>query len=308
MKRWTTADIPPQTGKLAVVTGANSGVGFQAARELARAGAEVILACRNPQKAAAAQRTILAELPNAQLEVAPLNLASLASIRAFAEKILNRHCCLDLLVNNAGVMALPDRQLTADGFELQFGTNHLGHFALTGLLLPAILTAPAPRIVTVSSIAHRGGTIRFEDLQWARGYKPWPAYRQSKLANLYFAFELDRKLRTTHPNVASIAVHPGVASTNLFHAGPGQKKNLAGIVAPMLIAIIGQSDAQGALPTLYGATAPQARSGRFYGSNGFREMRGYPVEVRAEAPAYDEAIADHLWNISEELTNVHYAF
>jgi NAD(P)-dependent dehydrogenase (short-subunit alcohol dehydrogenase family) len=308
MKRWTTADLPPQTGKLAVITGANSGVGFHAALELARAGAEVILACRNPQKAAAAQRRILAELPDAHIEAAELNLASLTSIRAFAEKFLAQQRKLDLLINNAGVMALPDRQLTADGFELQFGTNHLGHFALTGLLLPSIFTAPAPRIVTVSSIAHRGGTIRFEDLQWARGYNPWPAYRQSKLANLYFAFELDRKLRTTHPNVASIAVHPGVANTNLFHAGPGQKKNLAGILAPIFISIIGQSDAQGALPTLYGATAPQALSGRFYGSNGFREMRGYPVEVRAQAQAYDEAVASHLWNISEDLTGVHYAF
>jgi NAD(P)-dependent dehydrogenase (short-subunit alcohol dehydrogenase family) len=308
MKHWTSADIPPQPGKLALVTGANSGVGFHAALELARAGAQVILACRNLDKANAARQRILAEVPAAQLEPAALDLASLTSIRAFTQTFLAQPRSLDLLVNNAGVMALPTRQLTADGFELQIGTNHLGHFALTGLLLPAIFNAPSPRIVNVSSIAHRGGSIRFDDLHWTHGYKPWPAYRQSKLANLYFTFELDRRLRSTHPNVAAIAVHPGVAKTNLFAAGPGQKKNLEGILAPLVIAIIAQSEQQGALPTLYGATAPQAKSGRFYGPHGFREMRGYPIEVRAEAPAYDEAIAARLWNLSEELTSVHYQF
>jgi NAD(P)-dependent dehydrogenase (short-subunit alcohol dehydrogenase family) len=308
MKHWTATDIPPQTGKVALVTGANSGVGFHAALELARAGAQVILACRNLDKANAARQRILTEVPDALLEPAVIDLASLASIRSFAEKFLAQHRGLDLLINNAGVMALPTRQLTADGFELQIGTNHLGHFALTGRLLPAIFTAFAPRIVTVSSIAHRGGKIRFNDLQWTQGYKPWPAYRQSKLANLYFAFELDRKLRTTHPNVASIAVHPGVAKTNLVAAGPGQKKDLQGIMAPIFISLIGQSEAQGALPTLYAATSPQAQSGHFYGSGGFREIRGYPIEVHAEAQAYDEAVAAKLWNVSEELTGVHYRF
>jgi len=308
MRHWTIADIPQQTGKLAVITGANSGIGFHTALELARAGAEVVLACRNLQKAESARQRILTDIPDAQLQPAALDLASLASIHTFAEKFLAKQHSLDLLINNAGVMALPTRQLTADGFELQFGTNHLGHFALTGLLLPAILTAPASRIVTVSSIAHRGGRIRFNDLQWTQGYQPWPAYRQSKLANLYFAFELDRKLRSTHPNVASIAVHPGVAKTNLFAAGPGQRKDFQGIMAPIFISLIGQSEAQGALPTLYAATAPQALSGHFYGSGGFRQVRGYPVEVRAEAQAYDEAIAAQLWNVSEELTGVHYAF
>ena len=308
MSHWTAGDIPAQPGKLAVITGANSGVGFHAALELARAAAQVILACRNLDKAEAARRRILAQVPDAQVETALLDLASLASVRAFADKFLAQQRSLDLLINNAGVMALPTRQVTPDGFEMQFGTNHLGHFALTGLLLPAIFAAPAPRIVTVSSIAHRGGHIRFNDLQWTRGYKPWPAYRQSKLANLYFAFELARRLRTAHPSVASIAVHPGVATTNLFAAGPGQKKNLAGILAPIVISIIGQSDAQGALPTLYGATAPQVQSGHFYGSGGFRQMRGYPVEVRAETPAYDEAIAAQLWQVSEDLTRVQYSF
>jgi NAD(P)-dependent dehydrogenase (short-subunit alcohol dehydrogenase family) len=308
MYRWTIADIPPQPGKLALVTGANSGVGFHAALELARAGAQVILGCRSLSKANAARDRILAEVPAAQLEPAAIDLASLASIRTFAEKFLAQHRSLDLLINNAGIMALPTRQLTADGFELQIGTNHLGHFALTGLLLPAIITAPSARIVTVSSIAHRGGRIRFDDLNWTHDYKPWPAYRQTKLANLYFAFELDRRLRATHPNVASIAVHPGVSKTNLFAAGPGQKKNLEGLLAPFFISIIGQSEEQGALPTLYGATAPEALSGHFYGPHGFREMRGYPVEVTPESQAYDESAATRLWNLSEELTGVHYAF
>jgi len=308
MHRWTTADIPPQPGKLALVTGANSGVGFHAALELARAGAQVILGCRNLAKANAARDRILAAVPAAQLEPAAIDLGSLASIRAFAQAFLTQQRSLDLLINNAGVMALPTRQLTVDGFELQIGTNHLGHFALTGLLLPAIITSPSARIVTVSSIAHRGGRIRFDDLNWTRDYKPWPAYRQTKLANLYFAFELDRRLRATHPNVASIAVHPGVSRTNLFAAGPGQKKNLPGLLAPFFISIIGQSEQQGALPTLYGATSPEARSGHFYGPHGFREMRGYPVEVIPEAQAYDESAAARLWTISEDLTQVHYKF
>lgn len=308
MNSWTPADIPAQAGKLALITGANSGVGFRAAIGLARAGARVMLGCRSRDKATAARLRILAQVPDAQLEPAILDLSSLASIRAFAQTFHAQQRPLDLLINNAGVMALPTRQLTADGFEMQIGTNHLGHFALTGLLLPAVLAAPSARIVTVSSIAHRGGRIRFDDLNWARDYKPWPAYRQSKLANLYFAFELDRRLQATHPTVASIAVHPGVARTNLFAAGPGQKKDLPGLLAPFFISIIGQSERQGALPTLYGATAPEARSGHFYGPHGFREMRGYPVEVTPEAQAYDESAATRLWTISEDLTNVHYQF
>ena len=308
MKHWSAADIPPQRGKLVLVTGANSGIGFHAAKELARAGAHVILACRNAQKANDAKHRILSEIPSAHLEVAELNLASLASVRDFAVAFIGQRRNLDLLINNAGIMALPDRQLTADGFELQFGTNHLGHFALTGLVLPALLSAGQARIITVSSIAHRGGKIRFDDLQWNRGYKPWPAYRQSKLANLYFSFELDRKLRAAHAQAASIAVHPGISRTNLFHAGPGQKKNFMGTIAPVFAGLIAQSDAQGALPTLYGATAPEAQSGKFYGPNGFREIRGYPVEVKAETQAYDPVIAARLWHASEELTGVHYPF
>ena len=307
MAGWTQADVPEQTGRVFVVTGANSGIGLEAARVLAARGATVVMACRDVKKGEEAAASIRATTPGAKLEVAALDLASLASVRAFAEQVTRAHPAIDVLVNNAGVMAVP-RRTTADGFELQLGTNHLGHFALTGLLLPAIIAAPAARIVTVSSIAHRGGSIRLHDLNWTRDYKPWPAYRQSKLANLFFAFELARRLQATHPKVASIAVHPGVARTNLFAAGPGQKKDLPGLLAPLVISIVGQSDRQGALPTLYGATAPEARSGRFYGPHGFREMRGYPVEVTPESQAYDEPTAASLWTISEDLTQVHYKF
>ena len=306
MARWTAASIPSQRGKLAYVTGANSGVGFHAALELARAGAAVILACRSREKAEAARGRILAAVSAAQVEIAELDLASLASVRSAAQAFLAVGRPLDLLVNNAGVMALPQRRVTPDGFELQLGTNHFGHFALTGLLLPALLGAPSARIVTVSSIAHRGATMDFANLNWERGYKPWPAYRRTKLANLLFAFELQRRLEHAHAPAVSIAVHPGVSNTNLFQAGPGQGGGIAAKIIPLFIALIGQSDAQGALPTLYGATSPDARAGHFYGPDGWRQMRGYPVEVRAEAQAYDESLAARLWETSEKLTGVHY--
>ncbi len=311
MTRWTATQIPPQNGKLAYITGANSGIGYHAALELARAGAAVILACRDLAKAEAARKRIVAEIPTAQLEVAQLNLASLASVRAAAQSFLASNRGLDLLINNAGVMALPQRRLTPDGFELQLGTNHFGHFALTGLLLPAILKASgagAARIVTVSSIAHRGATMDFDNLNWEHDYKPWPAYRRTKLANLLFGFELHRRLERTPASPLSIVVHPGVSRTNLFAAGPGSGGGLQAFVAPLAIRIIGQSDAQGSLPTLYGATSPEARSGHFYGPDGFRQMRGYPVEVRAEQQAYDESLAGKLWQVSEELTGVRFPF
>lgn len=305
--KWTAAEIPSQTGKLALITGSNSGIGFHAANDLARAGCAVILACRDQKKADEARRRILRDAPKAAVETLQLDLAGQASIHAAAKQFMASGRPLDLLINNAGVMALPDRRTTQDGFELQFGTNHLGHFALTGLLLPALLAAPAARIVTVSSIAHRGGKIRFEDPSWNHDYKPWPAYRQSKLANLYFGFELERRLSKAHANAASLVVHPGVSNTNLFQAGPGQGAGLQAKLAPLVIAIIAQSDAQGALPTLYGATSPEAQGGHFYGPDGFREMRGHPVEVKAEAQAYDEPTAVRLWQLSEQLTGVHYA-
>lgn len=309
MARWTAADIPTQHGKLAFITGANSGIGFHAARELARAGCGVVLACRDAAKAEAARAKILTEIPGAQIEIVQLDLASLGSVRTVAETFLATARPLDVLINNAGIMAIPERRLTRDGFELQLGTNHFGHFALTGLLLPAIFGGNARdprRIITVSSIAHRGATMDFANLQWEHGYKPWPAYRRSKLANLLFALELERRLRRASAPVISVAVHPGVSNTNLFAAGPGQGGGLLAKIIPSFIGLVAQSEEQGSLPTLYASTAPQIQGGHFYGPDGFRQMRGYPVEVRAETQAYDEWLADQLWQVSEPLTGVRY--
>lgn len=307
---WTPGAIPPQTGKLAYITGANSGIGFHAALELARAGCAAILACRDRGKAEAARQRILAHVPRAEVEIADLDLANLDSVRNAAQAFLALGQKLDLLINNAGVMALPQRRTTAQGFEMQFGTNHLGHFALTGLLLPALRRSgqearnKSVHIITVSSIAHRGATMDFANLQWEHGYDPWPAYRRSKLANLLFGFELERRLEHAHAPAASIVVHPGVANTNLFAAGPGSGRSLKARLIPWAIMLVGQSDAQGAWPTLYAATSPEVKGGHFYGPDGFRQMRGYPVEVRAEQQAYDEVIAAKLWQVSEELTGV----
>jgi NAD(P)-dependent dehydrogenase (short-subunit alcohol dehydrogenase family) len=309
--RWTPAAMPPQTGKLAYITGANSGIGYHTALQLARARCAVILACRDRGKAEGARRRILAAVPAAEIDLADLDLASLASVRAAAQAFLASGRRLDLLVNNAGIMALPERRTSPEGFELQLATNHLGHFALTGLLLPALLragpgAAPA-RIVTVSSIAHRGATLDFADLQWEHGYKPWPAYRRSKLANLLFGFELQRRLERVNAQAISVVVHPGVSNTNLFAAGPGQGSGLAAKLTPFFVSVIAQSDAQGAWPTLYAATMPEIQRGHYYGPEGFREMRGYPVEVRAEAQAYDEKLAAQLWEVSEAFTGVRFS-
>ena len=310
-ERWTPAAIPQQAGKLAYITGANSGVGFYAALELARAGCAVILACRNRKSAEMARVAILGEAPGAEVDIADLDLANLDSVRAAAQAFLASERRLDLLINNAGVMAFPARKTTAQGFEAQFGTNHLGHFALTGLLLPALLrrsdqgNQPA-RIITVSSIAHRGGTMDFSDLQWERGYRPWPAYRRSKLANLLFGFELERRLESAQTPAMSIVVHPGVSQTNLFKAGPGSGGGVLAKVIPHFIELTAQSAMQGAWSTLFAATSDAVTGGRYYGPDGFREMRGYPVEVRAEQQAYDEVLAAQLWQVSEQLTGVRY--
>jgi NAD(P)-dependent dehydrogenase (short-subunit alcohol dehydrogenase family) len=303
-ENWTAEQMPDQAGRTAVVTGANSGLGLVAARELARAGADVVLACRNTEKGEAAAQSIAAAAPGAKVEVEALDLSSLASVRAFAERFGAAHEGLDLLINNAGVMAPPRRQ-TADGFELQFGTNHLGHFALTGLLLGGMQGREDARVVTVSSSAHKLGRIRFDDLQGERRYFRWTAYCQSKLANVLFARELDRRLRAAGSTVASLAAHPGYSATNLQSAAPPLLDRLVMVVSNRLIA---QSAEMGALPELYAATRPNLDGGLFIGPDGFEEQRGYPKVVRPVRAGRDEATAARLWEVSEELTGSGYVF
>jgi NAD(P)-dependent dehydrogenase (short-subunit alcohol dehydrogenase family) len=290
-EKWTTASIPDQSGRVAVVTGANSGLGLITARELARAGARVVIACRDVDRGRAAA----AHMPG-DVEVAPLDLADLGSVRALAAGIEE----LDLLVNNAGVMA-PPRAETAEGFELQFGTNHLGHFALTGLLLGAMEGRDDARVVTLSSTAHRIGRIDFDDLQSERRYRRWGAYGQSKLANLLFAFELERRLRAADSTVKSLAAHPGYAATNLQFAGPPLHERIVMAISNRVLA---QSADMGALPQLYAATEPDLPGGVFVGPNGPGEQRGHPAIVSPRGTALDAETAARLWAISEELTGV----
>jgi NAD(P)-dependent dehydrogenase (short-subunit alcohol dehydrogenase family) len=298
--KWTTDDIPDQRGRVAIVTGANSGIGLVAARELARAGARVVLACRDTEKGAAAARDTATRAANAEVEVSALDLASLESVRAFAWRFRAERDGLDLLINNAGVMAPPHRT-TTDGFELQFGTNHLGHFALTGLLLEKMQDRDGARVVNVSSGAHRFGRIDFEDLQGERKYGRWRAYGQSKLANLLFTFELDRRLRAAGSTVSSLAAHPGYAATNLqFAAAPRLDRTFMAI-GNVLMA---QSAEMGALPTLYAATKPDVEGGTYVGPGGLFEQRGHPNPVGSSPAARDENVAAKLWEVSEQLTGV----
>jgi NAD(P)-dependent dehydrogenase (short-subunit alcohol dehydrogenase family) len=303
--KWTAADIPSQAGKTALITGANSGIGYQAAVELARHGAHVLLGCRNAAKGAAALSKLLAEVPTASAEVVSLDVASLASIREFAASFAARGVKLDLLINNAGVMALPTRELTADGFERQFGTNHLGHFALTGLLIPQLLAAPAPRVVTVASLAHRNGKIVFDNLQSEKKYVPWDAYNASKLANILFARELQRRATAAGTPLLSIPVHPGVSVTNIIDNGPGAT-GLKVVVLKLLAPVLMQPDTAGALPTLYAATSPDAKGAEYIGPDGFMEMKGAPVVVQPKPQALDDVVGKKLWTVSEELTGVVY--
>jgi NAD(P)-dependent dehydrogenase (short-subunit alcohol dehydrogenase family) len=298
----STNEIPDQHGRTALITGANSGIGLEAARQLARAGARVIMASRNTEKGEAAADEIRASSPDAELEVRELDLASLASVRAFAEGFGEQR--LDLLINNAGVMASPYAK-TIDGFELQLATNHLGHFALTGLLLGKLLATPHARVVTISSTAHKFGKINFDDLQRERSYQRWPAYGQSKLANLLFALELDRRLKAVGSDVLSVAAHPGYSATNLqFAVTPSRIERLGSLV---LNRVYAQSAERGALPTLYAATADIA-GGSFIGPDGFQEMRGGPKVVKPTRAARDPETARRLWEVSEELTGVSFAF
>lgn len=305
-RHWTPADIPSQVGKRIIITGANSGIGYHAALRLARKGAQVVLACRDAQKGEAALASLLTEAPGASVELALLDLASLASVREFAAGELAREQPLHVLINNAGVMAPPRRLETADGFELQFGTNVLGHFALTGLLLPLLERAEHPRVVTIASIAHKRGSIDLNDLQATKSYGPMKSYQQSKLANLMLAFELERRLRARSSPIVSIAAHPGVAHTPLFSKAdyPPVERSARKLLGEAIELFLNTA-ADGALPTLYAATSPDAIGGGYYGPQGFQEMRSERVGPAKVAPqARDEAVAAQLWSRCEALTGV----
>jgi NAD(P)-dependent dehydrogenase (short-subunit alcohol dehydrogenase family) len=301
--RWTTERIPDQSGRVALVTGANSGLGLVIARELAKAGAHVVVACRNTTKGDAAVADIREAAPGSEPEIQELDLADLSSITAFAERFRTTHDGLDLLVLNAGVMAPPRRE-TADGFELQFGTNHLGHFALAAQLLPLMERREDARVVAVSSGAHHTGRIRFDDLQGERRYFRWTAYGQSKLANLLFALELDRRLRVAGSTVKSVAAHPGYAATNLQSAAAPWFDRMVMKAANLIVA---QSAEMGALPILYAATEPELEGGTYWGPDGIAEQRGYPKRAGISRAARDEETARRLWEVSEELTGVEFA-
>jgi NAD(P)-dependent dehydrogenase (short-subunit alcohol dehydrogenase family) len=304
-QRWSAADVGDQEGRTFVVTGANSGIGLEAVRVLAARGATVVMACRNLQKAEAARAEVLRATPTARLSLVPLDLSDLDSVRACAARVLAEHETIDVLINNAGIMAIP-RAETRQGFEMQLGTNHLGHFALTGLLIGR-LRESGRRVVTISSQAHRGGRIHFDDLQLARGYGEWKAYGQSKLANLLFAFELDRRLRASGAPLLSVAAHPGYSDTDLQHVGPRVKGNRTlEWMMGTFNKIAAQPAADGALPTLRAAVDPAVQGGDYYGPSGPFEMGGPPVKVRANAQANDPDAAARLWAISEELTGVRY--
>lgn len=300
--KWTPDQLADQSDRTSIVTGANSGLGLIVARELARAGAHVIMTSRDANRGANAMNAIKKLYPAASVELASLDLANLASVRAFAESFLANHAKLDLLINNGGVMAAP-HALTADGFELQFGTNHLGHFALTGLLMPAFKQSVGTRVVTVSSNNHKLGKMRLDDLQGDQQFSRWGAYAQSKLANLLFAFELDRKLKAAGLPMISLAAHPGYSATNLQLSGPPIQER---IVLGLANRFLAQSAEMGALPILYAATYPNLPGASYVGPDGPGEMRGYPTLVQPTNRAKDIEVAKLLWQISEELTGVRY--
>lgn len=299
-RNWSVAEIPPQYGKLAVVTGANSGIGWHTARELARAGCEVILAARTREKGRDAVERIRQELPLVKVRAEALDLASLKSVRAFAERVGATEK-LDLLINNAGVMKVPRRELTEDGFERQLGTNFLGHFALTALLLPALLRAQAPRVTTIASVAAKMGMRRidFDDLQGERRYGPWTAYCQSKLADLMFALELSRRCEASGIPLLSNAAHPGIAVTNLQTAGSGKPP---GVMQRAVTRMIAQDAFHGALPTLRAASDAAATGGSYYGPDGRFQWTGDPVAIPIPKIARDTAAAKGLWDVAENLT------
>jgi NAD(P)-dependent dehydrogenase (short-subunit alcohol dehydrogenase family) len=301
MAKWTAADIPDQTGRVAVITGANTGLGYETAVALADHGARVVLAVRNLDKGKDAAARITAQSPGAEVAVQELDLTSLDSVRAAAEQLRSDHDRIDLLINNAGVM-YPPKSTTKDGFELQFGTNHLGHFAFTGLLLDRLLTVAGSRVVTVSSIGHRiRADIHFDDLQWERSYSRVGAYGQAKLANLLFTYELQRRLAPRGTTIAA-AAHPGGSNTELMRHLPVLLARVFSVVGPL----IAQDAAAGALPQLRAATDPAVLGGQYYGPDGFAQMQGYPKLVASSDKSHDIDVQRRLWTVSEELTGVVY--
>jgi NAD(P)-dependent dehydrogenase (short-subunit alcohol dehydrogenase family) len=298
---WTLSDLPSLRGRTAVVTG-TGGLGYETALGLAQAGAEVIVAGRNPAKGEDAVAQLRSQVPQARVSFEPVDLADLASIAGFAERLGRTRSHIDLLINNAGVMAPPTRQTTADGYELQFGTNYLGHFALTARLLPQLLNGDRPRVVNVSSLAHRNGKVDFDDLQTERAYKPFRAYSLSKLAQVIFTLELQRRSEAAGWGLTSSAAHPGFATTELIANGQGETSLLARAMR-LINPWLSQSPAAGALPTLYAAAAPEAAGGALYGPDGLMEMKGAPKRV-AIAPAATQADAARLWRVSEQLAGV----
>jgi NAD(P)-dependent dehydrogenase (short-subunit alcohol dehydrogenase family) len=299
-RKWQEADVPDQSGRVAVVTGANTGIGYQAAAVLAYRGAHVVLAVRDLEKGNAALSRIVAARPGADVTLQALDLTSLDSVRCAADALRSAYPRIDLLINNAGVMLTP-KQTTKDGFELQFGTNHLGHFALTGLLLDHLLPVRGSRVVTVSSMAHRmRAAIHFNDLQWERSYNRGAAYGQSKLANLLFTYDLQRRLNTADKFTIAVAAHPGSSQTELTRNLPGISRPVANLLGSVLF----QSPQMGALPTLRAATDPAVQGGQYYGPSGFGEQRGHPKVVDSSAQSHDEDLQRRLWTVSEELTGV----
>jgi protochlorophyllide reductase len=304
---WTAADIPDQSGRLALITGGSSGLGLETARALVARGATVILGCRSRERAERARQELLpSAAAGGALDLLDLDLADLSAVRSAAAKVAHNYGRLDLLINNAGVMGLP-RALTHDGFERQFGTNHLGHFALTGLLLPALRRSAAPRVVTVSSNAHKFGRINFDDLMGLTKYSRWRSYGQSKLANLLFAFELQRRVDSAGIALLSMAAHPGWSSTNLMSNGPSPS-GFNGQATRFAERAMAQSAEHGALPQLFAAVVPGLPGASYIGPDGLGEMKGNPRPVTATKTAYDRETAARLWDVSSVLTGVSYDF
>lgn len=295
-EKWTTQNIPEMQGKTVIITGANSGIGYEAVRALAAKNAAVVMACRSLDKGQVALEKIKSEIPQADLQLLALNLAELSSVRKFAQEFLAMHDRLDVLINNAGIMAVPYGK-TADGFEMHFGTNHLGHFLLTGLLFELLKRTPNSRVVTVSSFAHYGGRINFENLNGEKSYQKWRAYSQSKLSNVLFAYELQRRVSVNGDHPISVVVHPGYSATNLQHTSW-----FFNFINP----IMAQSQEMGALPTLFAATSPQIHGGEYVGPDGFMELRGHPHITKSSQASYDEETARKLWEVSEKLTGMEF--